>query len=320
MAPRLIFVHGIGAPRQAEQELATWTAALAEGARRAGHAAFASDLVSGSVDTDFAYYGDLFARPHSQGYGVEDLGSGEAQLVQQLLVDLIDEQMSDSEDLELCQTLRRALVEVQSPAEAQGVGEPVRRAINAATTLLSYGPLSRSGQWFGGKLLVRDLAQVARYLGRGEANEQAHALDVRIRQRLHRAFGGRSLVLVAHSLGSVVAWESLHEYGHEVPLFVTLGSPLAMRSVVWPHLVPAPPVTPPTVRKWLNFWDRDDIIVARPRLEADIQSNAGGVRPESHRTDSDGLWVHTATKYLQKPDVAGPVAEAMALAESSMLL
>jgi hypothetical protein len=39
--------------------------------------------------------------------------------------------------------------------------------------------------------------------------------------------------------------------------------------------------------------------------------NALGVTTESKRVDSDGLWVHTATKYLAKADVAGPVAEAI---------
>ncbi|MEU1969407.1 hypothetical protein ABZ541_29140 [Micromonospora sediminicola] len=270
------------------------------------------------MDISFAHYADLFLQNQAQGLAVEDIDDIEAQLLQQLVTDLIDEQLSEPSNPELRQVLTHARVEVQPPVTAQGLGEPVRRAINAATTLLSYRPLSRAGQWLGGKLLVRDLAQVARYLARCEVDEQGQSLDVRIRQRLHAAFAGRPLVLVAHSLGSVVGWEALHEYAHEVPLLVTLGSPLAMRTVVWPNLVPAPPVTPPTVQRWLNFWDRDDIIVARPRLEAEMGPNQRGVRPDSGRIDSDGLWVHTATKYLRKPDVAGPVAEALTAVDKAV--
>jgi hypothetical protein len=118
-------------------------------------------------------------------------------------------------------------------------------------------------------------------------------------------------IVVAHSLGTVVSYETLHDSTGDVPLLVTLGSPLAMRTVVWPRLRPTPPRTPGTVRKWLNFWDRDDIIVARPRLERDVLPNGLGVTPDSSRVDSDGLWVHTATKYLAKADVGGPVAEAV---------
>ena len=48
-------------------------------------------------------------------------------------------------------------------------------------------------------------------------------------------------VLLAHSLGSVVAYEALCADGNAtVELFVTLGSPLAMRQVIFDRLRPAP--------------------------------------------------------------------------------
>ena len=118
-------------------------------------------------------------------------------------------------------------------------------------------------------------------------------------------------MVVAHSLGAVVSYETLHEHSGDVPLWVTLGSPLGMRGVVWPKLRPRPPATPPTVRRWLNFWDRDDIIIARPDLEKKMTPNAADVRPDSNRVDSDGVWVHNAVKYLAQPGVAGPVIEAL---------
>lgn len=92
---------------------------------------------------------------------------------------------------------------------------------------------------------------------------------------------------------------------------MTLGSPLAMRAVVWPKIRPRPPATPNTVLRWLNYWDRDDIIAVRPILESDVAANEAGVLPESKRVDSDGVWVHAATTYLAKADVAGPVMEAI---------
>jgi pimeloyl-ACP methyl ester carboxylesterase len=86
-------------------------------------------------------------------------------------------------------------------------------------------------------------------------------------------------LVVAHSLGSVVAFETLHEHVCSVPLWVTLGSPLAMRAVVWPKVRPRPPTTPDTVVRWLNFWNRDDVIAARPILESDVLASAVGVLP-----------------------------------------
>jgi hypothetical protein len=41
--------------------------------------------------------------------------------------------------------------------------------------------------------------------------------------------------------------------------------------------------------------------------------NGAGVLPVTDRADSDGVWVHTATKYLRQPAVAGPVVEALGL-------
>ncbi|WP_327400328.1 hypothetical protein [Streptomyces sp. NBC_01288] len=87
-----------------------------------------------------------------------------------------------------------------------------------------------------------------------------------------------------------------------------------MRTVVRPRLRPQPPATPDCVERWLNLWDRDDIIAPRPWLERDVLPNAGGCLPVSDRVDSDGIWVHTATKYLAQASVAGPVVEAMRLA------
>lgn len=310
MRTRLVFVHGIGPARDVNRELVDWTTALAAGAQRAGHAAFADQLRAGAVDTVFAHYGDLFRAAQAQGAG-GDLGDDEAQMLWDLLTDLIDEQLVDADDPDLRRVLAHARAELVPRAGAQGAGAPVRRVINAATTLLSYAPFGRAGQWLGGKLLVRDLAQVARYLARGGPDAGGRTLDARIRERVHEAMVDRRVVVIAHSLGSVVAWEALHEHAGEVPLLVTLGSPLAMRTVVWPHLVPTPPRTPPSVRRWLNLWDRDDIIVARPRLEDDVLPNLLGVTPSSSRIDSDGLWVHTATKYLSTSDLAGPVAEAV---------
>lgn len=308
MAPRLVFVHGIGGQRSAEIECNRWASALAEGARQAGHQEAADGLVSGSlVETVFADYSDLFQKPHGQGSGY--IGDDEDMA---LLVDLLAEMIEShngGNDRSTDVALTRALAQLRPHGDPQGSGDPIRRAINAATTLLGVGPCKRSGQWASGKLLIRDLAQVNRYLARGEPGDDHHTLDMRIRHRVREAFGPGPTVVVAHSLGSIVSFEALHAESIEISLWVTLGSPLAMRSVVWPKIRPRPPATPSSVMRWLNYWDRDDIIVPRPILESDFAPNMKGVMPVSRRVDSDGIWAHSVTKYLARADVAGPVAE-----------
>lgn len=303
-----MFIHGIGAPRDVAGELRSWTRALARGARRAGHSRFAGALEGGAVDAVFVHYADLFTVAQAQGDEL-DLTNETAQLLVQFMIDSVGAHLSEVSDDEQRDVLEQARAELEPADQEQGLLSPVRRSINAATTLLALPGLRAAGQWMGGKLLVRDLAQVARYLARAEADASGHSLDARIRQRLLAALDPAPNVVIAHSLGSVVAWEALHEYSVGLPLLVTLGSPLAMRTIVWPRLVPRPPATPPEVARWLNLWDRDDIITARPRLEAAFAPNTLGVRPDSDRIDSDGLWVHTATKYLCQPRLAGPVAE-----------
>jgi pimeloyl-ACP methyl ester carboxylesterase len=316
MAPRLVLVHGIGGPRRADVERGAWISALVEGARKAGHSGTADRLVDGTMaDVVYAYYGDLFLRGQAQGTADGELAPDEAELLIELLAEVIQQHEGDPEvDAD---GLNRAISQLHPRGQPQGAMTPVRQVINAATTLLDAGPWRTSGQWAAGKLLVGDLAQVARYLARGEADASGRTLDARIRTVVAEALGPGSAVVVAHSLGTVVSFETLHEHHGDVPLWVTLGSPLTMRSVVLPRLRPAPPATPARVRRWLNYWDRDDIIAARPLLEADVLPNAVGVRPDSDRVDSDGVWVHSAVKYLAKADVAGPVMEALQLLETA---
>ncbi|MFD5016234.1 hypothetical protein [Streptomyces chartreusis] len=200
----------------------------------------------------------------------------------------------------------------ESPGQAQGIGEPLRILAGALTTLLQIPGLRQAAQWASGWLLLGHLSQVGRYLGRGEPDGAGRALDVRVRERVLRgADPERPLVVVAHSLGTVVAFEALHHYSGPVRLLVTLGSPLATGAAVLQRVRPRPPCTPERVARWLNFWDRDDIVVSRPRVQQWMGSSRSGVAPVTDRVDSDGIWVHTATKYLQQPAVAGPVVEAL---------
>src|SRR5690242_3617575 len=235
VTPRLVFVHGIGGPRRADDECRRWTAALAEGMSHAGHSRLADEL--DQFDIFFAHYQDLFFDPHSQGGGDTPVDT----LLLELFAEMLEARLAEGEHTV---ALTDALAELRTHGTEQGSGDVVRRVLNAATTFLSIPPLARAGQWLSARLLVRDVAQAARYLRRGAADERGRTLDQRIRDRVHAALGDGPAIVVAHSLGSVVAYEALHDWRGDVPLLVTLGSPLAMRAVVWPRLRPTPPRTP----------------------------------------------------------------------------
>jgi hypothetical protein len=77
-------------------------------------------------------------------------------------------------------------------------------------------------------------------------------------------------VLVAHSLGSVVGYETLHATGADVELLVTLGSPLALPGAVFEALDPEPVdgqgKRPSGVRRWVNLADPGDLVAVPKRL------------------------------------------------------
>ncbi|WP_107461579.1 hypothetical protein [Streptomyces sp. MA5143a] len=313
---QLVFVHGIGGVRDAVAEKRAWLEALAEGARHAGHADAVSGLTQGWLaKTHFANYSDLFATDGEQGAS-EHLDGEQLAFLDTLVCELTDELLLQAQ----AQGDRRALRVIEdarsqsrnSTGELQGVGEPLRMVARILTTLLQLPGLRLAGQWASGWPLLGSLAQVGRYLDRKVQGRQGQPLDVLIRERvLSSVEPGLPLVVVAHSLGSVVAYEALHHMAQPNRLFVTLGSPLATAGVVLQRAQPRPARTPESVERWLNFWDRDDIVVCRPRIKDWMLPNSSGVVPLTRRVDSDGIWVHTATKYLKQPAVAGPIVEAL---------
>ncbi|MBP2329011.1 hypothetical protein JOF56_009396 [Kibdelosporangium banguiense] len=306
-SPVLVLVHGIGGRRDATLERTEWVTALSQGAREAGHSDFAGVLAD--QDIRFADYSDMMSGQGAQG-GTDALPDDEALFLMQFVETIVDELLEETEDPQI----RRALLEAKAQLDvtgAQGLGQVLRILGSAVTSLLRIQPLRRAGQWTSERRLLAALSQVGRYLARKE-HLHGHSLDVRVRARVLASLPhDRPVVVVAHSLGSVVAFEALHEYGRSVRLFVTLGSPLATAAVVLHRVRPAPPATPPHVERWLNFWDRDDVVVSRPKLEKHIGVNTAGVAPVSDRVDSDGFWVHSATKYLAQSKVAGRIVEAM---------
>jgi hypothetical protein len=97
----------------------------------------------------------------------------------------------------------------------------------------------------------------------------------------------RPAAVIAHSLGSVVAYETLWRRPDlRIDLLITLGSPLALPDVVFPYLDPVPingaGRRPPGVRRWINIADPGDFI-AIPRglarffegIDADLTTPIG---------------------------------------------
>jgi hypothetical protein len=115
-------------------------------------------------------------------------------------------------------------------------------------------------------------------------------------------------VVVAHSLGSVVAYDVLRtmETVPEVPLFVTVGSPLAVGPIKR-GLVPL--TFPAGVARWFNAYDDRDVVALEP-----LTSKVFPVTPPvvdhgavQNRTEN----AHGITGYLDDPQVAEEIFKAL---------
>jgi hypothetical protein len=114
--------------------------------------------------------------------------------------------------------------------------------------------------------------------------------------------------VIAHSLGSVVAYETL--WGRpelQVDLLITLGSPLALPDVVFPRLRPAPEAgkgcRPPGARRWINIADPGDFIA----IPAGLAHHFDGI--DTDLTTPIGVFKsHKATGYLSCTTTAAAIA------------
>jgi pimeloyl-ACP methyl ester carboxylesterase len=119
-------------------------------------------------------------------------------------------------------------------------------------------------------------------------------------------------VVVAHSLGTVIAYQVLCTRPDLQVDLITLGSPLGDPSTVFPLLQPAPVdgkgVWPVGVRRWTNVAAEGDLATAAcPRL-----ADAFGDRVEDHLV-FNGRHAHDAEPYLNSLPTGRALADALGL-------
>ncbi|MBB4715554.1 hypothetical protein BJ965_005436 [Streptomyces luteogriseus] len=274
---RIVGVHGVGKQRLGSNTLLKdWEPALADGLDRAGGPRLASG------DLHMAFYGDLF-RPPGRTLAVGD---------PMFTADDVDEA-----ETELLMEWWAECARVD-PAVPPPGGDTLARSPRAAQTALRVLQHSR---FFGGlslRALVFDLKQVRRYLMDDD-------LRVAARKQVEEAIGPDTRVVVAHSLGSVVAFEALcARPGHGVRALVTLGSPLGMRMVV-DRLRPGPETWPGTT-SWTNVIDEGDVVAAVKDLSLFFGTGVVG------KVVHNGSHAHDATLYLTAKETGEAVAEGLA--------
>ena len=272
---RVVGVHGVGKHLSGEESLRSqWGPALDDGLRRAEAERGDGPGKLGVDDLTMAFYGDLF-RPPGRTLAVGDPMYTAADV-------------QDGFELELLLAWWQRAAECD-PGVAVPGGNTLARSPRAAQTALRALVRSRFFAKLAPRALVFDLKQVHRYL-------TDPVLRARARERVQEAVSDDTRVVVAHSLGSVVAYEALcASPGHGVRALVTLGSPLGMR-MIFDRLEPAPSPHGSWPGGdglyWTNVADEGDVVAVvrdlRPffgdRLEGAVVHN--------------GSHAHDATAYL----------------------
>ncbi|MDF5755741.1 hypothetical protein [Spongiactinospora sp. TRM90649] len=226
-----------------------------------------TDWLQGDSEVAVGYYSHLLHRGTPQG-DVALLTPGE----QELFVAFVDQLQP-------------------SPQAAQG--QITARARQAGEWLTErYGEAAR-------RLAAIFVREVHTYLHHADDSFRTAAREaVAAAIRDHRPE-----VVIAHSLGSVVAYEALWaDPGLSVPTLITLGSPLGMNGVIFQRLRPAPEAgrgaRPPGVKRWVNLADVGDLVA----VPADLCSRFDGVE-QSPPVRIARFDFHRVRAYLGCPDV-----------------
>lgn len=250
----IVVVHGVG--QQVEGELTLhdrYFSALQQGMVRAGRTIKPDDVV-------FASYGEFFRPP--------------AEVLSPLPY-FDAESVADPYESELLLALWRRAAMVD-PRVVPPEEEVLARSPVWASRALAALSGSRYFSGVADRLLIGNLKQVHWYFTDA-------SLRSKIRGVVADQISDDTRVVVAHSLGTVVAYEVLCSLPESASLsFVSLGSPLGLPNLVFDRLQPAPrPVGaeprgywPARVRAWANIADAGDVVALvedlRPLFGADI--------------------------------------------------
>ena len=159
----------------------------------------------------------------------------------------------------------------------------VQRALSALTHSSFFADVYQS-------VIMGDLRQVTRYLNDPPIHDKALKIVV-------DAITAETRVVIGHSLGSVVAYEALCRDSRNVVSFVTLGSPLGIRNVIFDRLTPNPGfyglgAWPGNVAHWTNLADPGDVVALEKQLARGFGSRVRDVSVYS------GADPHHGERYL----------------------
>lgn len=294
-APALVFLHGRGQEFKDPAELLTkWLAGLNAGLTRVGRPTMTPEQVV------FPFFGDELYRVTAELAGqrvrLESLPAGEAGPLHPEAppeVGALEQAMIHD------MARARGVPVVDAPRPAPGAvrpeGLPVLSWGATRKLLILLAKRSRVDQL----IISTHVKDVAVYLTQGR-----DAIQKVVQDAIPKDV---PIVLVSHSLGTVVARDLLHDEGvrSRTQLWVTAGSPLGLEAVQKNLLSPGAqhPGVP-----WLTAFDENDIVALGHPLRRSWGDPLTDVEVEN------GGEPHSISRYLEHAQVADPIGASVASA------
>ncbi len=271
----VVAVHGIFANRSSRDEmLGSWLAALREGLR--------NFRFTGTDDLtmECAFYGHLY-------------NDGKAGTTWQYVIG--DLQAGFEEDL-----LVRLAEAVEEPSpEVAGKAGYAPQSVQWAIRVL------QSRKFFGGTAagIIGFVKQVARYLRDDDFKNS-------VRTEFSAAMESRPRVVIAHSLGSVVAYDWLRSHpATSAKTLITLGSPLGLRPVLrelHPFIDACQAPWPIGIDTWVNVAAKEDVVASVKKLHGLFAGKIDDFPASNSRSTA-----HDVTAYLKNVHTARSVKVAL---------
>jgi hypothetical protein len=279
----ILAVHGVGQQYKGDASIQSeWEPALLSGLHLAG------ESVAGAGQLTCAFYGHLFRQPgslaSSDTYRAEDVGPDEAELLNLMWQ-------------EAAKTEPRSVPPPGSDADTLArTPQLVQRALSALSRSSFFANIAQSA-------LIGDVKQAVRYLNDPDLREK-------VLETVVKMIKPETRIVIGHSLGSIVAYEALCANPANVRSFLSIGSPLGIRHIIFHKLTPRPNregvgAWPGMVKYWTNIADAGDIVALEKRLGLFFGPN---VRDILVYNGSDA---HSGQRYLTTREAGAAIAEGL---------
>lgn len=291
---QIVGIHGISQEFNGRFGLEKiWLPPMRDGLAAAGYHTAATALTDQRMRV--AFFGDLFRPAGTMGgqdfpYEPSDIRPG-------LELDLLTE------------LYRAALAEENSLSDQEpGTADSMSGGRVVAQVMVERLLRTRTFARITRHAFVGSLKQVVRFLSDQPTKE-------RVLERVREALHDDTQVLIGHSMGSIVAYESLCRYQPpSIRLLITLGSPLGIRNIIFDRLTPGPihgrGVWPGNISTWINVADPNDVVALRKELST-LWDNSIFTHTISDRKVNNGKEPHSVVRYLNSRQTGAALGDVL---------